>query len=294
MLRSLFVLFLSLTLFQASPSFVLAENSEDVGFIKGSVWASKDNPVDGESVTLYTVLYNGSSGMLKGRVQFLDGDILLGYKDVSVESERVEDVSIKWIATEGSHTFSTRLLNGVVEKENEEPENINLVTNESGEKYTISVKQKPVPLKAQAGAEDEEGLHLEKIDSLQENISNIVPESVSNAVSEYTKGIEAFREEKTDKFIEKREEINKEMNTAALKDSEFSDIINPTEDTTVGELLHPEKRVGEALKTPLGYIKLFFLGVFIFIFKSPVVFYVVCATVLVLLVRSIIRKVRKS
>jgi len=295
MKKILYISFFLTVLFSISPILILAQNSSDVGFIKGSVWASNDNPVAGEEIVLYTVLYNGSDGVLRGRVQFFDGDMLLGERDVSIDKMRVSDISIKWITTPGLHTFSTKLINGVITEDLKEPYNINLSPSEGGEKYTISVKQKTVPIKAQVSDEGQEGdLHLKKIDSLEKSLDKFIPDSVSDSASEYTKGIEEFREKQNESFKEKRDAINKDMNISALQNSEFKDIIKPTKDTTVDELIHPGKKIGLALKTPIGYVKLFFLGVLIFVFSNPFIFYVAAVVLIVFIVRMIIRKVRRS
>jgi hypothetical protein len=95
-------------LFLLAPTFAFA--AIQAGFPTAPLWLSKTDIIDGESIVIYTVLYNSSEESLTGDVEFLVDGELIGTKGVSAAAGTTQIVSEDWTAKEGSHAFSARLV----------------------------------------------------------------------------------------------------------------------------------------------------------------------------------------
>lgn len=101
---------------QASqPAVASAQEGEapvkNMGVVPANIWYSKDAFFAGETVRIYTVIFNGSTNDLSGTVEFLDNGTPIGKTDFSVPSGgRVRNPWIDWKAIEGKHTISARVI----------------------------------------------------------------------------------------------------------------------------------------------------------------------------------------
>lgn len=107
------------------------------GFPSSSLWLSKTELTDGESVTIYTVVYNSSANPLSGDISFLVDGQLIGEKDVNIAPGTTQIVSHGWSAEEGTHAFSAKLTGSVDD----------LAASITGT-TTVSVAEKPPPPEA--------------------------------------------------------------------------------------------------------------------------------------------------
>src|SRR5512141_2341625 len=81
------------------------------GFAPGALWLSKTEASAGETIKVFTVLYDSSANPLEGDLDFIvDGDSIqtLHFKLGAGESQML---SADWVAEEGVHTFSAALNN---------------------------------------------------------------------------------------------------------------------------------------------------------------------------------------
>lgn len=102
------VLFLILFLLPACKIHAATSNA---GFVPGSIWYSKDPFAEGDTVKIYTLIFNPDKRELSGTVVFFDREILLGKKDFIVSSQAAKDFSIDWTATSGSHSIYAKIEN---------------------------------------------------------------------------------------------------------------------------------------------------------------------------------------
>ena len=96
-------------------SFSLAQASEppikNAGFVPANIWYSKDPFFAGNTIRIYTIIFNGSAYDLSGTVEFLDNGASIGKTDFSLSSGgRVRDVWIDWKALDGKHTITARIV----------------------------------------------------------------------------------------------------------------------------------------------------------------------------------------
>ncbi|HYE23061.1 MAG TPA: hypothetical protein VEA92_01250 [Candidatus Paceibacterota bacterium] len=97
-----------LVLFLTLPAFALAA-PVPAGFPTSSLWLSKTELTDGESVSIYTVVYNSSDEPLTGSVEFMVDSEVVGAKSITAAPGTTQVISQAWTADEGTHAFSARL-----------------------------------------------------------------------------------------------------------------------------------------------------------------------------------------
>ena len=80
------------------------------GFIPGQIWYSKDNIAEGDTVKIYTAIWNNSTSPLSAKVEFYDQNVILGTRDVVVPSQQLIDASVTWKVTSGDHSISAKII----------------------------------------------------------------------------------------------------------------------------------------------------------------------------------------
>ncbi|MFA5997516.1 MAG: hypothetical protein WC791_03450 [Candidatus Paceibacterota bacterium] len=86
---------------------------KNAGFVPANIWYSKDPFFVGETIRIYTIVFNGSTYDIEGTVEFLDGGVPIGKTSFSISSGgRVRDLWIDWKATEGKHIITARIVDG--------------------------------------------------------------------------------------------------------------------------------------------------------------------------------------
>ena len=86
------------------------------GFAPGAVWLSKTNVQAGESVQIYTVLYDSASSPIAGNVSFLVDGSSIASQPFDLAAGTTKIVSASWNAVQGSHSISAAL-DGVINKD---------------------------------------------------------------------------------------------------------------------------------------------------------------------------------
>ncbi len=257
---------------------VLAIESNNTGFISESVWFSEEDLVLGESVNIYTALFNNSSSVLEGSVTFFDKDVVLGVKTFSIPEKSVRDVKQSWIVTSGDHELYASL-------------SIKKTDIELGEKITEPLKftiQAPVVAEKDLVADETKEL-LSDVDDIQEKIIESIPPEVSDKLESSLFGVESFRIE-TSSNIEEKKDAKQEVvdNLKSLPEKDSVDLEIGLEDgkTNVDVKSTP-------LDTPLAYAGLFFYTILSYIFKSTIIFYGLCIILIFLVLRAIYRAMRR-
>lgn len=109
-MESMHIRFVILLLLLA-PFVSHAASISNAGFIPAPLWFSRDTFFAGETVRIYTVVYNGSDSDIRGTVEFLNGTLVVGSDDFSLaKGGRSQDIWIDWKATEGEHRVSARIV----------------------------------------------------------------------------------------------------------------------------------------------------------------------------------------
>ena len=91
--------------------FVPSIHAEEInaGFPSQPLWVSKTNATAGETISLFTAVYNGDNEKLLGTVAFtVDGE-RVGGKDIAIEGGASELISVEWRAIAGEHSIAAMI-----------------------------------------------------------------------------------------------------------------------------------------------------------------------------------------
>ncbi|MEA3399468.1 MAG: hypothetical protein U9R00_03095 [Patescibacteria group bacterium] len=88
--------------------------ADNTGFIPGSIWYSEEPLKAGQSVEIYTLVWNSNDVDLITDVEFYDKNVVLGSRNVIVPANSFKDVSIPWQVTAGDHIISAKILSDEV------------------------------------------------------------------------------------------------------------------------------------------------------------------------------------
>lgn len=123
------------------PFFAFAATSTvPAGFAPTSIFASKTSITAGDSISLFSVLYNSSAGELTCDVVFTIDGKSIGTKHISLAAGETQTPSVSWTAVTGSHTASAHLEN-VVSASGKDA----TISNEKADTITLTVAPPPPP-----------------------------------------------------------------------------------------------------------------------------------------------------
>lgn len=95
----------------ALPVYAEEAPLKNAGFIPSNIWYSKEPFFAGEKIRVYTIIFNGSAADLEGSVQFFDNGVAFGKVPFSLPGGgRVRDIWIDYVAKEGNHVITARLI----------------------------------------------------------------------------------------------------------------------------------------------------------------------------------------
>lgn len=254
-------LFLSVLAFSLSLT-VFAKTVNDLVFMPDQVWYSGGELKDGQKIKIHTAIWNGTSETIKAKIEFHDKSLILGSRDVSIDSQQLEDVSISWQATAGDHTMSAKIISPKLIKNGKE-EDYKLKTNST----TSSKINIPVTIKNEEG---EEVKVLDTIDDLinkaEEKVDKAVSKETKEKVSKWYNQLELFRQKKGEEIISSLDKSQEDLN-------------------------YKKENEGDGLI--MAYAKFYFWKIFNFIFNKKAAFYVFLVFLVFGLIRGIYRGFRR-
>lgn len=277
-MRILYFLFIGL--FFCVPFFTLAQiDSSNIGLVEHTIWYSKDPFYEGDTVKIYTMLYNSSPHEVSGIVEFYDKKVVLGKKDIVISPESAKDIFISWEVTAGEHSISARFLNPSKLVSGQQ-ESI-VVTQSESTARTIFVPKKLLSESKEIDSSENEVLSSGDavVDKVAGTINEYVPVPISASVSAF----DNFREEKADSFTQSK--IESKVFVESLKNGEEGE-------NTVDSLSNISKGSMDSLEKPLAYISVFFWTLLSFIFSHKIIFYGLFILVIFLLIRFIWKRFR--
>ncbi|MDD3662631.1 MAG: hypothetical protein PHT84_02075 [Candidatus Pacebacteria bacterium] len=266
-MKKYFFIAIVLTLLISGVAFAETSNN----FILDQVWYSNDLPKEGETIKIYTAIWNGNNDSLAVKVEFYDKNVILGTRDVVVAPQKIQEVSVSWKVTKGDHSISAKVLSATLStKDGKKAVNLDPKETNTDRKFISVVVDKdngePV-----SGDEIAKG----EINKFGEKIEGMVPESVNETVKESIGYFDVFRTQTLTKILDSKENTE-------LKISEY-------EEESSG--LKPQT-LESATERPIAQVKLFFLKILKFIFENKSVFYALIIITLFYVLRSLYRKIR--
>lgn len=278
MKSKIFLIILFVFLF---ASVATAADTSNTGFIPGQIWYSADPLVEGDTVKIYTAVWNGDSNPLIATVEFYDKNVILGSRSISVPRETIQNVSIDWKITAGDHVISAKILSSkIIDSGKSYPVILARNTTEEDRKFVSKVLEQldGTPVTTNVALKN-------KLDETKANISDVLPDSVSKPVSDTLGSLDTFRDETYTKISALKSDTKKNIDNLENNQKQVKGV--EVKDTKKVET----KSLGGADK-PIAYVKLFMLSIVGFLFSSPFVFYIAIALLVFLLGRSIYRKLK--
>ncbi len=268
---------------------VYAATISTTGFIPGQIWYSKDSFVEGDTISIYTAVWNNNSNPLSVKVEFYDNNILLGTRDAIAAYLQLKDISISWKVTPGDHLISAKIISSSINNSGlKQTPNLEYSSTQTDHKFI------PVTLTTADGTPATSSILLQsQIDKATSSLNDILPTSVATPVSQNVSTVDNVRSDTLSKINNakidtqnKIDSLNKIDTSSTKSDSKkVKSKIVVTKDSNNGLV--------DATDKPIAYIKLFFLSVLSFIFGSRIVFYLLIFLVVFFIIRGIYRKIKK-
>jgi hypothetical protein len=257
-----------------------AETPATTGFIPGQIWYSKEVLTEGDTVKIYTAVWNGDSNPLSIHVEFYDKNILLGARDIVVAPVQIEDVSVSWKVTSGDHSISAKITSSSLTVSGKKQQ-IVLDRATTTEDHTFV----PLTVKTSDGTPVLGSTAIKtQVDKIALSIENAIPKSIGTPISNTLNSFDAFRDTTYTQIVTSKNETKKRLD--ALESS-------PTDakESTIEE--GTSSKSADATQKPIAYIKMFFLSVAAFIFGHKIVFYGIVVFLAFLVLRYLYYKIRR-
>lgn len=111
-----------------------AHAAGNIGFIQGNIWYSPDPFFLGQTVRLYSAVFNGSSNDIVGTVEFYADAAPIGTTNFTAASGgKLQEVWVDWKAVGGDHTISAKIIRAAISRAGQPDEPIAVANAVSGE-----------------------------------------------------------------------------------------------------------------------------------------------------------------
>lgn len=262
--------FVSIFFFLIFIPIVFASNNKD-SFILDQIWYSNNEITEGDTVNIYTAIWNGNDNSLSAKVEFYDKNVILGTRDVIVGPQQLKELFVSWKVTSGDHTISAKVLSSNISV-NGKKENIILnSTTTSTDRLFV-----PVVIKKDSGESiPSNEIVKNEINKVGDKVNGIVPESISIPIRKTVDSFDNFRQQTLTTILDKKEKTEETI-------SKYKDFADGTKD----------ENLESATERPIAQVKLFFLKILEFIFSQKVIFYGLIIFIAYYILRVIYRKIR--
>lgn len=284
------VLLLSFT-FVVMPVYAETTDVGASGIIPSNIWYSKSDFKEGDTIRIYTAVFNGSPDKLVAMVEFYDKTTLLSKKEVTVAQDTLKDVSILWTVTAGDHSISAKIANSTFVNKQGKTNTVVLDDRETTVKDTFVSKDLPTldTAKASDALKTSVTVQAEKAGDF---ISSYTPESIKEPVVNASVSLDAWRERSGTIFESLKVASQKKLD--ALNSETATS--NPSKDVPQKENSSNTtsvKGVSEksSLQKPFEYVKLFSFSLLSFIWKTAFVFYGLIAILVFFVLRYLYRRI---
>jgi hypothetical protein len=279
--KTSFIIFL-LVIFCGLP--ITQVHASQVGFVDKPIWYSTDKWVEGDTVTISTLVVNSESTALYAKVQFYDGTKVLGEKVVTIASKDAVIISLPWKVTLGEHSISAKIVApSLVDKAGKKTTITPSLSETSKDTFFVSKK-----VIANTATTTGDSGAISEIDKAVEYIKDKTPAGVSESASGILATTESVRENWQISLEDKKttqqqtvDEMNKtEQDRLDAKQSADPErYIKNLTDSSKGE---------SPLKKPISYILIFLYSILLFIIKNSLIFYGVVVILAILIIKRII------
>ena len=272
---SFLIFALFLFLLQTNISFATIASS---GFIEGALWYSPATFEEGDTVSIHTATWNEGPDTLSGTIQFLDDTTILGSRDISVPPKTLKDTSIQWKVTAGTHQISVKIIGA--HAGTDKSQTVTLASNAVSDK-SIFITKKITVASVEKGA-------IDTTNSIGAKVAENIPTSVSVPIENGTAGLDNFRQNISDT-------LDKTYNDTKKTIDSFSNKISAISGKTAKNSEAPKSSSSiSGVEKPITYVKLFLVGLCLFIFSHKFIFYLLLVIIVFIILRFIWRKIRSK
>ena len=265
--------------------------SANTGFLGGPMWINPEVPQDGELVSLSALFHNAEPNPLSGNVLFYDGKVLLGTKNISIDSGGVGIATVFFRISAGDHAFSATtgnlveaIGNGKTEPFVLSPQTVQLpnisISSKAGNSLNASVVSGTTNLVTNNIFPANGVANIaNKVNELQGNVISSIPGSVVSPVTNTVTALDSWRTNNANSFANQ---------TKAASIS-----IDKTKELASAE----QKKFGKAsfstnfVDKPFAYVKLFVFELLSFIWSHAIVFYGLLVLITYAILRFIYKKI---
>ncbi len=275
-IKNIYKIIIFIFLFFISSSNIYAESS--TGFLPGQIWYSNDDLVEGNTVSIYTAVWNADANPISMRVEFYDKNVILGYRNIEVPVKSLVEVSLPWKVTSGDHSISAKIISPkLISGTKKEPISLNHSETNKDKKFI------PVMIKSvNASSLKDTVVAKNSLGDIPSKINEVLPTSVSNLLLTSISKIENIRQDLQLSTEKSKEEIQKNIKVSDVV-SDLETFIKNDGATVNGSDYNSVKNSNDSSLNksknflssghPFEYVKLFFLSSINFILKNQVIFY---------------------
>jgi hypothetical protein len=242
---------------------IYPEVATAAGFAKQSLFLSRSDVIEGESVLIHTVVSNDARDPFKGTLALRDADQKIGSVPVSLKSGEAIAVSVSWVPQAGKRTVHAELMTDG-----------GIAVESMSETFSIAERPKPPPAGA-ASSSDQSAASVQSSVNIQEKIGDLSP-AVQQASAPVFNVLDAGREKAA-------HALDGQLNIAKAK---LGDVQGAYDDRKEGELPSTVSGFWVALWTLYFY----FLTVMRFLIGSAAIFYPLFAILLLLFMWKMFRR----
>ncbi len=294
-IKNIYKIIIFIFLFFISYSNVYAESS--TGFLPGQIWYSNDDLIEGNTVSIYTAVWNADANPVSMRVEFYDKNTILGYRNIEVPVKSLVEVSLPWKITSGDHVISAKIISPqLMSGTKKEPISLNHSETNKDKKF-IPVMTKSI----NANSLKDTVVAKNNLDDIPSKINEVLPESVSTFAMSNLSKIENLRQKLQLSTEKSKEEIQKNIKVSDVV-SDLETFIKNDGATVNGSDYNSVKNSNDSSLNksknflssghPFEYVKLFFLSSIDFILKNKVIFYSLLVLLVIRLLGFIISFIR--
>jgi len=269
------------------PLYFSSAQTSNAGFIPGNIWYSKDPFAEGDTIKIFTLIYNPDVRQLTGTVYFFDKTTFLGNKTFSVSGGGVQDVSINWLVTAGDHTIFAQIQNAKFLISNGTYQDATLSgikTSESSRNVPKTIL--PISTTSSVGNSTDTSSGIDIQNFVKEN----TPQIVSTTIGNTTNAVEGFRQDVGTSLENAKTSVQTDINNLNAKKTTAGSAgqKNTINKNTAATGTIPSNQ-GVFLK-PFKYTELFALSLFSTIFNNKYIFYGLIVLVIFFIMRFVVRK----
>lgn len=264
---------------------------KNTGFITSGIWYSKESFYAGETVRVYTAIFNGSAYELSGSVELLDNDTLVGKTTFSLlASGQVHDVSIPWHATVGKHIMTARIADASISMRGGPKTAIALENAQAG-KSDLTIEEDPAVIAARAEAMAAKSSAQNSsspgiVAGAVQTVSSAIPVSVKESTNAGIGAIDNFRASLAVQLEAAKTNKGKDIDALNLPKAIAQNIEKAKQNPGI------INTVSSGAEKPLAYVVYGILAALQYFFEWRIIFYGVLLYALYRLIKWLIQKFR--